>query len=58
MDHGATLNDNVLEIGGNILCLPKSTTKGRPRKRRVNGGKELANKTRKTCSICKMIKAT
>ncbi|KAK1394922.1 hypothetical protein POM88_013978 [Heracleum sosnowskyi] len=35
----------------NILCPPKSTTKGRPRKRRIKGGKELTKKT-KTCSNC------
>nr|XP_043638100.1 protein FAR1-RELATED SEQUENCE 5-like [Erigeron canadensis] len=47
-----TFMDDQLE-GGDILCPPKSVTKGRPKKRRLMGGKELANKTIKTCSICK-----
>ncbi|XP_071704218.1 protein FAR1-RELATED SEQUENCE 11-like [Rutidosis leptorrhynchoides] len=36
-----------------VLCPPKSKTKGRPRKRRLKGGKELATKATKRCSICK-----
>nr|XP_043615713.1 protein FAR1-RELATED SEQUENCE 11-like [Erigeron canadensis] len=37
----------------NILCPPKSATKGRPKKRRMKGGKELGNQSRNRCSICK-----
>ncbi|XP_071718491.1 protein FAR1-RELATED SEQUENCE 11-like [Rutidosis leptorrhynchoides] len=36
-----------------VSCPPKSKTKGRPRKRRLKGGKELATKATKRCSICK-----
>nr|XP_043612259.1 protein FAR1-RELATED SEQUENCE 11-like [Erigeron canadensis] len=36
-----------------ILCPPKSAVKGRPKKGRIKGGKEVASKTRNKCSICK-----
>nr|XP_043614572.1 protein FAR1-RELATED SEQUENCE 11-like [Erigeron canadensis] len=42
-----------LEKRYNVLCPPKSATKGRPKKRRMKGGKELGNKPRNRCSICK-----
>lgn len=50
-----TLTNNQLITVENIpeendvLYPPKSTTKGRPRKRRLKGGKELTNKKSKKC---------
>ncbi|KAJ8420880.1 hypothetical protein Cgig2_027208 [Carnegiea gigantea] len=50
---GKILIDNdPLMAGNDILCTPKSTTKGRPRKKRMKGGKESAKHSRH-CSKCK-----
>uniref|UniRef100_A0A803N035 Protein FAR1-RELATED SEQUENCE n=1 Tax=Chenopodium quinoa TaxID=63459 RepID=A0A803N035_CHEQI len=38
---------------GDVLCPPQSKTKGRPKKKREKGGKEVAKKKTKSCSICK-----
>ncbi|KAJ8437766.1 LOW QUALITY PROTEIN: hypothetical protein Cgig2_024070 [Carnegiea gigantea] len=47
----ATLMGNDLDNEDTILCPPKSTTKGCPRKRCMKCEKELSSQT-KTCSIC------
>nr|XP_043625947.1 protein FAR1-RELATED SEQUENCE 11-like [Erigeron canadensis] len=47
--------DSELEVGNNILCPPKSVTKGRPRKQRLKGGKELGEKKQNKCSMCNEI---
>ncbi|KAJ8440162.1 hypothetical protein Cgig2_003487 [Carnegiea gigantea] len=50
--------DEDLRDGGHVLCPPKSKTKGRPRKAHLKGGKELAQKQTKSCSICKQPRHT
>lgn len=45
---------NVVGAKEVVFCPPKSTTKGRPRKRRIKGGKELQKKKIKKCSACHM----
>ena len=51
MNNQPTLVDDIVEED-DVLRPPKSVTKGRPRKGREKGGKELANKKRKRCSLC------
>ncbi|XP_057248175.1 protein FAR1-RELATED SEQUENCE 11-like [Beta vulgaris subsp. vulgaris] len=48
-----TLHNDIGDSGVNVLCPPKCKTKGRPPKRREQGGKELGKKKIKSCSICK-----
>lgn len=45
---------NIVDLGekGTVQCPPVSVTKGRPRKTRLKGGKELAKKP-KHCKFCK-----
>lgn len=50
MEEESNIMDN--EAINNVYLPPKSKTKGRPKKRREKGGKELGKKT-KCCSICK-----
>ncbi|KAL2892618.1 Transmembrane anterior posterior transformation protein 1 [Bienertia sinuspersici] len=38
---------------GEVLHPPQSKTKGRPKKKREKGGKEVAKKQTKSCSICR-----
>ncbi|XP_071704366.1 protein FAR1-RELATED SEQUENCE 11-like [Rutidosis leptorrhynchoides] len=45
--------EELIQSGENVLCPPKSKTKGRPKIRRLKGGKELASKSTKRCSICR-----
>ena len=42
----------MIQAGNDILCPPKSTTKGRPRKKQVKAGKESVKHSRH-CSKCK-----
>ena len=37
-----------------ILCPPRSTTKGRPTKKRIRGGREI-EKRAKSCSLCREV---
>ncbi|KAJ8420881.1 hypothetical protein Cgig2_027209 [Carnegiea gigantea] len=54
---GQILIDNdPLMAGNDILCPPKSTTKGRPRKKRMKGGKGSTKHSRH-CSKCKKTQA-
>ena len=46
------IDKDPLIAGDDILCPPKSTTKGRPRKKRMKGGKESTKHSRH-CSKCK-----
>lgn len=54
MNNQPNLVDDIVEED-DVLCPPKSVPKGRPRKGREKGGKELVDKKRKRCSICKEI---
>ncbi|XP_074299172.1 protein FAR1-RELATED SEQUENCE 11-like [Silene latifolia] len=42
----------ILRDDDTILCPPQSITKGRPRNKRLKGGKELAKQVRR-CSVCR-----
>lgn len=53
IDLESDVGDVALEDVDIVLCPPKSATKGRPRKRRIKGGKEIVKKS-KTCSNCKI----
>jgi len=50
--------DEDLRDGGHVLCPPKSKTKGYLRKVCLKGGKELAQKQTKSCSICRQTSHT
>ncbi|GKA60139.1 protein FAR1-related sequence 11 [Tanacetum coccineum] len=54
MNDQPNLVDDIAEED-DVLCPPKSTTKGRKRKGREKGGKELANKKRNKCRLCKEV---
>lgn len=43
---------NTHAIIAEVLRPPQSKTKGRPKKKREKGGKEIAKKQTKSCSIC------
>ncbi|XP_071704654.1 protein FAR1-RELATED SEQUENCE 11-like [Rutidosis leptorrhynchoides] len=56
LDNSPLIPGKGLDKGKEILCPPRSKTKGRPKNnRRLKSGKELASKTRNRCSICKQI---
>lgn len=48
-----TIHNDIRVSGDDVLCPPKSKTKGRPPKKREQGGKELGKKKIKHSSICK-----
>ncbi|KAL2934459.1 Protein FAR1-RELATED SEQUENCE 11 [Bienertia sinuspersici] len=52
MEKEVDLMDHAFIDGNTVHLPPKSKSKGRPKKRREKGGKELGKKT-KCCSVCK-----
>jgi len=44
----------AVEREDKVLCPPRSTTKGRPRKKRIRGGRETG-KQAKSCSLCREV---
>uniref|UniRef100_A0A803LWI9 Protein FAR1-RELATED SEQUENCE n=1 Tax=Chenopodium quinoa TaxID=63459 RepID=A0A803LWI9_CHEQI len=52
-EESETVHNDIGVGGDDVLCPPKSKTKGRPPKKRERGGKESGKKKTKCCSICK-----
>jgi SWIM zinc finger len=47
------VSHEISNNGVDVLCPPKSKTKGRPPKKRERSGKDLGKKKTKCCSMCK-----